>query len=85
MHSETATERVTVTLPVEDARRLRQLAETGDVKSVSAFVAAAVHDRLARDRSLRQLDELWGPLPDSALNQARETFGITAKPSARAS
>ncbi|HVQ95648.1 MAG TPA: ribbon-helix-helix domain-containing protein [Mycobacteriales bacterium] len=85
MQTEVGTERVTVTLPVDDARRLRQLAEAGDVKSVSAFVAAAVRDRLARDESLHRLDELWGRLPEGALAQARETFGVAAGPSARAS
>ncbi|MEN3358238.1 MAG: hypothetical protein V7637_2220 [Mycobacteriales bacterium] len=85
MQNEPSTERVTVTLPVEDARRLRQLAEAGDVKSVSAFVAAAVHDRLARDESLHRLDEMWGRLPDGALTQARAAFGVAAGPSARAS
>lgn len=53
------TERVTVTLPVEQAERLRRAASEGDVASISAYVSQAVSRQLDRDASLAALGRLY--------------------------
>lgn len=68
--------RVTVTIPEEDAELVRGAVARGDADSVSAFVADAVHDKLARQRALGRLDALWGELPDASLEWARDRLGV---------
>jgi Arc/MetJ-type ribon-helix-helix transcriptional regulator len=53
------TERVTVTLPVEQAQRLRRLAGEGDAASVSAYVSKAVRAQLDKDAALERLTRLY--------------------------
>jgi Arc/MetJ-type ribon-helix-helix transcriptional regulator len=53
------TERVTVTLPVEQAQRLRRLAGEGDAASISAYVAKAVRAQLDKDAALDTLTRLY--------------------------
>jgi Arc/MetJ-type ribon-helix-helix transcriptional regulator len=65
-------ERVTITLPADDAARLRAVVAAGLAPSVSAYVADAVHGRLARDTALAALRDLWGDLDPAALAWARE-------------
>lgn len=69
------TERVTVSMPAEQAASMRAVVAAGGAESVSAYVAGAVRDRLARDRALAALDDLWGPLPEMALTWARARLG----------
>ena len=52
-------ERVTVTMPADEAAAVRRLVDAGGAESVSAYVAEAVRGRLARDRALAALDELY--------------------------
>lgn len=53
------TERVTVTLPVEQAERLRRLAGEGDAASISAYVSKAVRAQLDKDAALERLTRLY--------------------------
>lgn len=53
------TERVTVTLPVEQAERLRRVAGEGGVASVSAYVSQAVSRQLDKDAALESLGRLY--------------------------
>jgi hypothetical protein len=52
-------ERVTVTMPAEEAAAVRRVVDAGGAESVSAYVAEAVRGRLARDRALATLEELY--------------------------
>ena len=70
------TERVTVTMPAEQAELLRRVVAGGGAESVSSYVAGAVRDRLARDEALTRLDEMWGRLPDEPLQWARRQLGV---------
>ena len=54
-----ATERVTVTLPVEQAQRLRRLAGEGGAGSISAYVSKAVREQLDKDAALDRLTHLY--------------------------
>ncbi len=53
------TERVTVTLPVEQAERLRRLAGEGGAGSISAYVSKAVREQLDKDAALDRLTRLY--------------------------
>lgn len=53
------TERVTVTLPVEQAERLRRLAGEGGAESVSDYVSKAVREKLDKDAALGTLARLY--------------------------
>lgn len=71
-------ERVTVTMPSDQADALRKLVDAGGAESVSSYVAEAVRDRLSRDTALAKLEQTFGrPAPD-ALAWARQTLGVTA-------
>ena len=75
-----ATERVTVTLPVEQAQRLRRLAGDGDAASVSAYVSKAVRAQLDKDAALDKLTRLYaerGVTLDAEHHQwARHLLGL---------
>ncbi len=53
------TERVTVTLPLEQAERLRRLADEGGAASISAYVSDAVRAQLDKDAALERLARLY--------------------------
>lgn len=53
------TERVTVTLPIEQAEQLRRLAGAGDAASISAYVCKAVRAQLDKDAALDRLTRLY--------------------------
>jgi antitoxin ParD1/3/4 len=71
-------ERVTVTMPAEEATQLRRAVEAGGAESVSAYVAEAVRERLARDRAVGKLVQVTGgpPSDDAALTWARRALGV---------
>ncbi|MGH3345289.1 MAG: ribbon-helix-helix domain-containing protein [Carbonactinosporaceae bacterium] len=70
-------ERVTVSLPAEQAGQLRRAVESGGAASVSAYVSAALDDRLSRDRALAELESLMGgPPPRDALAWAYRALGV---------
>jgi Arc/MetJ-type ribon-helix-helix transcriptional regulator len=53
------TERVTVTLPVEQAEQLRRRAGAGETTSISAYVSKAVRAQLDKDAALDRLRRLY--------------------------
>jgi antitoxin ParD1/3/4 len=79
-------ERVTVTMPAEEATQLRLAVEAGGAESVSAYVAEAIRERLARDRALGRLAQVTGgpPSDDDALSWARRALGVDDRAGARA-
>jgi Arc/MetJ-type ribon-helix-helix transcriptional regulator len=64
-------ERVTITLSEESAAALRKLAEDGQIESVSAYVADAVEDRLARQERAARVINRW---VSEAENQDPDTW-----------
>lgn len=73
MHSE----RVTVSLPADVAAAARNAVEAGSAPSVSAYVARAVQEHLARERGLAELATLFGGRPPGeALDAVRRDFGL---------
>lgn len=78
--------RVTVSLAPEVASGLKPAAEHAGETSVSAYVEAAVRDRMRRDEWLRRWDELAGPVDPDALAYARRVLaGGQPEPRSRAS
>lgn len=73
------TDRVTVTLPREQAQKLRELVATRQADSISSYVADAVGRKLARDAALRRLEQRFGRPPAEALAWARRTLGVDAE------
>jgi Arc/MetJ-type ribon-helix-helix transcriptional regulator len=73
-------ERVTVTMPSDQAEALRKLVEAGSADSVSSYVAAAVRDRLARDEALMILEQRFGRPAPETLAWARQTLGLGSTP-----
>lgn len=75
------TERVTVTLPVEQAERLRRVAGEGDVASISAYVSQAVSRQLDKDAALATLGCLYAErgvnLGAEHHEWARRVLGVT--------
>ena len=70
-----SSERVTVTIPSE------VLAEARTALSMSAFVTDAVRARVAKDRALAELAELYGgPPPAEELAAARRALGLPTEP-----
>jgi Arc/MetJ-type ribon-helix-helix transcriptional regulator len=67
-------ERVTVTMPSDQAEALRRVVDAGGAESVSSYVAEAVRDRLARDEALHGLEHRFGRPPADALAWARRTL-----------
>jgi len=63
-------------MDAEQAEQLRRVVAAGQAPSVSAYVASAVRERLARDKALAALDELWGELPAEPLAWARDRLGV---------
>lgn len=58
------TRKVTVTVPEHVANTLSKWVESGDIDSVSAYVAESVQQRMNRDESLRKLAAVFdGPPP----------------------
>jgi Arc/MetJ-type ribon-helix-helix transcriptional regulator len=55
----TAKERLTVTLPGDAAATLREMADAGRIESVSAYVSAAVTERLEREERALHRIEQW--------------------------
>jgi antitoxin ParD1/3/4 len=71
-----SSERVTVTMPSEQADALRKIVDAGVADSVSSYVAEAVRDRLARDEALVTLEQRFGRPGSDALTWARQTLGV---------
>jgi hypothetical protein len=64
-------------MPEDEVEQVRGVVANGAAESVSAWVADAVHDKLARQRALARLDELWGDLPEQPLRWARDRLGVS--------
>jgi Arc/MetJ-type ribon-helix-helix transcriptional regulator len=78
------TERITVTMPAEDAQRLRRL--VGEGGNVSAYVVAAVQKELQVDEGLYQIEQAFGRPSDADLARARRLFDLDgSRPQAKAS
>jgi hypothetical protein len=72
-------QRVTITLPVEDVEALRRAVAVSGAESVSAYVAEAIRGRLARDLALDKLEKLiGGPPAEDGLAWARTALGVPA-------
>ncbi len=72
-------QRVTITLPVEDVEALRRAVAVSGAESVSAYVAEAIRARLARDLALDKLEKLMGgPPAEDGLAWARTALGVPA-------
>jgi Arc/MetJ-type ribon-helix-helix transcriptional regulator len=56
---ESRNERVPVALPAEQVAAVRRVVDAGAAESVAAYVAEAVRGRLARDRALARLNDLY--------------------------
>ncbi|MFI5778577.1 hypothetical protein [Nocardia sp. NPDC051570] len=61
------TRKVTVTVPEQVADTLSKWAESGDIDSVSAYVAESVQQRMNRDESLRRLAAAFGGPPPAEM------------------
>jgi Arc/MetJ-type ribon-helix-helix transcriptional regulator len=68
------TVKVTVSMPAEDVARLRALDAAGAIESVSGYVAAAVHDRLARQVWLERWRVVAGEPDPEAVAWADEVI-----------
>jgi hypothetical protein len=75
--------RVTVTLSAEQAAAVRRVVDAGVADSVSAYVSEAVHGRLARDRALATLGDLYArrgvTLRPEHHAWARRALGVAAE------
>jgi Arc/MetJ-type ribon-helix-helix transcriptional regulator len=71
-------ERVTVTMPADQAEAVRRMVEAGGAESVSSYVAEAVRNRLARDEALATLEQRFGRPSEEALAWARRTLGVSS-------
>lgn len=76
--------RSTVALPAEQSEQIRRLVAIGRAASVSDYVIEAVAERLERDRSLSELQDLFerkGHAPSAEhLAWAREVLGVNDEP-----
>lgn len=73
-------QRITVTMPADQADQLKRLVDAGGAESVSSYVAEAVKARLDRDQGLADLRDLFdrkgqGPTAEH-LAWARELLGV---------
>jgi hypothetical protein len=77
-------ERVTVTLSAEQVAAVRRVVAAGAAESVSVYVSEAVSGRLARDRALATLNDLYArrgvTLRPEHHAWARRALGIGAEP-----
>jgi hypothetical protein len=77
-------ERVTVTLSAEQSAAVRRVVDAGGADSVSAYVSEAVRGRLARDRALATLNDLYArrgvTLRPEHHAWARRALGVEAAP-----
>ena len=72
-----ASERVTVTLPAEQANRLRNLVDAGKAKSVSGYVSDVLARHLDADETFAWVEKTFGRKPsEEALADARRSFGV---------
>ena len=66
-----------VNLPAELLDEARDAVRSGKVSSVDDYVAQAVRLRLAKDRALAQVTELFGGSPpDDVLARVRQRVGL---------
>jgi Arc/MetJ-type ribon-helix-helix transcriptional regulator len=72
--------RDSVALPADQVEQIRRLVAAGRAASVAEYVASAVGERLERDRSLTELQDLFerkGQAPGAEhLAWAREVLGV---------
>ncbi|WP_035738583.1 hypothetical protein [Glycomyces arizonensis] len=70
-----------VSLPADQLEQIRRLVAVGRADSVTEYVVAAVAERLERDRSLTELQDLFerkGQAPGAEhLAWAREVLGVS--------
>lgn len=75
--SSMSSELESVNLPAELLDQARDAASLGEVGSVADYVADAVRLRLAKDRALAQVAQLFGgPPPEDVLTTVRQRAGL---------
>ncbi len=80
----TRTEKIAVSLPKPIAERARRAVRRGQAASVSAYVAAALEEKVKLDDLSTLLDEMLaesgGPLTAAERRAADRVLGVAAKP-----
>ncbi|NKY51783.1 hypothetical protein [Nocardia vermiculata] len=71
------TKKVTISVPKDDVSTLERWKASGRIENLSAYVSAALRDRMDRDISLDAIEATFGGVPPLELvNQARRTQGL---------
>ncbi|WP_227982385.1 hypothetical protein [Nocardia spumae] len=71
------TKKVTISVPKDDVSTLERWKASGRIDNVSAYVSAALRDRMHRDISLDAIEATFGGVPPLELvNQARSMQGL---------
>jgi len=71
------TKKVTISVPKDDVSTLERWKASGRIDNLSAYVSAALRDRMDRDISLDAIESNFGGVPPLELvNQARRVQGL---------
>ena len=71
------TKKVTISVPKDDVSTLERWKASGRIDNLSAYVSAALRDRMDRDISLDAIERAFGGVPPLELvNQARAMQGL---------
>ncbi|MBF5002207.1 hypothetical protein A5780_17305 [Nocardia sp. 852002-20019_SCH5090214] len=71
------TKKVTISVPKDDVSTLERWKASGRIDNLSAYVSAALRDRMDRDISLDAIESSFGGVPPLELvNQARRVQGL---------
>ncbi|NKY87942.1 hypothetical protein [Nocardia veterana] len=71
------TKKVTISVPKDDVSTLERWKAAGRIDNLSAYVSAALRDRMNRDISLDAIESAFGGVPPLELvNRARAQQGL---------
>ncbi len=82
-NAESGYDRLAVTMPRRLSRRLREMAESGEIPSISSFVAQAVEEKLGEDDLKAMLAEILeesGPPTPEEQAWADDILNLFRKP-----